>query len=223
MLAAVEPGVGVVTGVTTSEGSLFGRLQGLDWLFGLNVIRVLAERGLPSSAIGNNMLITRAAYESIGCLEDMQFNVSEDLQIFQEVVAQGWGFRHLCEPQALGVSEAQPTVQALLKQRKRWMKSAGGLPWYLSGLFGMYGAFYAVLFWPGLFGTTFVVGTYLAKTVLQTLFLVITLRQAGRREHLGVLLLYEFYLCVMSLAVLLYTLWPGRLEWKERRYTLAEA
>ncbi len=223
MLAAVEPGVGVVTGITTSEGSLFGRLQGLDWLFGLNVIRVLAERGLPSSAIGNNMLLTRAACESIGCLEDMQFDVSEDLQIFQQVVARGWGFRHLCEPQALGVSEAQPTAHALLKQRKRWMKSAGGLPWYLTGLFGMYGVFYAVLFWPGFLPPPIVAGIYLGKIGLQTVFLALTLRQTGRRENLGVLLLYEVYLCVMSLAVLIYTLWPGQLEWKERRYTLAQA
>ncbi|MBF9236156.1 glycosyltransferase [Hymenobacter sp. BT683] len=223
MLAALEPGVGVVTGITTAEGNLFGRLQGLDWLFGLNVIRVLAERGLPTSAIGNNMLLTRAAYESIGGLENMRFSVSEDLQIFQKVVARGWGFRHLCEPQALGISEAQPNFSALLKQRKRWLKSASGLPWYLTGLFGMYATFYTVLCWPGLFPLSIITGIYLAKTGFQTLFLAITLRQTGRREHVAVLLLYELYLCIMSVAVLAYTLWPTRLEWKERRYTLAEA
>jgi cellulose synthase/poly-beta-1,6-N-acetylglucosamine synthase-like glycosyltransferase len=223
MVAAATPGVGVVTGITTSDGSLFGRLQGLDWLFGLNVIRVLADRGLPASAVGNNMLMTRAAYESLGGLENMHCTVSEDLQLFRAAVDRGWGFRHLCEPQALGISEPMPTVKALLRQRKRWMKSAGGLPWYLTGLFGLYGVFYAVLFWPGFLPGAVVAGVYAAKVALQTLFLALTLRQAGHRENLGVLLLYELYLCVMSLAVLVFMFWPGRLEWKERRYALPEA
>jgi len=223
LVTAATPGVGVVTGITTSRGSLFGRLQGLDWLFGLNIIRVLADRGLPASAVGNNMLMTRAAYESLGGLENMRCDVSEDLQLFCEAVRRGWGYRHLCQPQALGISEAMPTPDALLKQRKRWMKSATGLPWYLTALFGLYGAFYMVLFWPGFLPLAAVAGLYAAKVALQTLFLAITLRQVGLRERLSTLLLYEPYLCVMSVAVLLYTVWPGRLEWKERRYSLAEA
>jgi hypothetical protein len=39
---------------------------------------------------------------------------------------------------------------------------------------------------------------------------------------LAVLLLYELYLSVMSLAVLGYTLWPSYIQWKERRYRWAE-
>ena len=223
MLAAATPGVGVVTGITTAEGNLFGRLQGLDWLFGLNLIRLLADRGLPASAVGNNMLVTREAYESTGGFEAFNFNVSDDLQLFQAVTAKGYGFRNLCEPQALGVSVPQPTVRALLQQRKRWMNGATSLPWYLTALFGMYGVFYVVLFWPGLLPGPWVAAIYLLKVGLQTLFLLITLRQAGHRENLGVLLLYEFYLCVMSLAVLAYTVWPGYIVWKQRRYAWAEA
>ncbi|HEX8326241.1 MAG TPA: glycosyltransferase [Hymenobacter sp.] len=223
MVGAVTPEVGVVTGITTAEGNLFGRLQGLDWLFGLNLIRILADRGLPASAVGNNMLVTRAAYESTGGFESFDFTVSDDLQLFQAVTAKGYGFRNLCEPQALGVSMPQPTVRALLLQRKRWMNGATSLPWYLTGLFGIYGAFYVVLFWPGFLTDQWVAALYLLKIGLQTLFLLITLRQAGHRENLGVLLLYEFYLCIMSLAVLAYTLWPSHIVWKQRRYTWAEA
>ena len=223
MVGAVAPGVGVVTGITTSRGTLFGRLQGLDWLFGLNVIRVLADWGLPASAIGNNMLMTRAAYESIGGLENLYCDVSEDLQLFCEVVNRGWGFRQLCESQALGISEAMPTGEALLQRRKRWMKSAGGLPWYLTALFGLYGVFYAVLFWAGLLPLPVVAGLCAAKVGLQTLFLTVTLRQVGLRERLWLLLLYEVYLGLMPVAVLLHALFPSSLEWKERRYTLAEA
>jgi hypothetical protein len=80
-----------------------------------------------------------------------------------------------------------------------------------------------VLFWPGYLPGAWVLGLYLFKVALQTLFLVISLRQAGHRERLMVLVLYEFYLCAMSLTVLVYTLLPGKIEWKQRRYAWAEA
>ncbi|WP_022825612.1 glycosyltransferase [Hymenobacter norwichensis] len=223
MLAATETDkVGVVTGITTAEGSHFGRLQGLDWLFGLNVIRLLSDRGWPITSVGNNMLVTRAAYESIGGYEALAFSITEDLQLFSRIVAQGWHFRNLCDTRVLGVTVPQPTMRHLLWQRKRWMKGAVRLPSQLSFLFGLYGAFYLVLFWPGLLPLSFVVSLYAAKILCQMLFLAVTLRQVGRRESLGLLLLYEPYLCVMSMAVIGYTLWPGYIQWKQRRYQWAE-
>jgi cellulose synthase/poly-beta-1,6-N-acetylglucosamine synthase-like glycosyltransferase len=222
MLAAAPSGVGIVTGITTAEGNLFGRLQGLDWLYGLSLIRVLTDLGLPITAVGNNMLVTRAAYESIGGYEALAFSITEDLQLFEQIVAQGWRYRNLIHPQVLGISVAQPTVQYLLHQRKRWMKGAVRLPWQLSLLFSSYSIFYTVLGWPGLLPMSTIGLLYAAKVACQTLFLLITLRQAGHRENLAVLLIYDAYLLVMSLAVLAYTWWPTGIQWKERRYRWAE-
>jgi cellulose synthase/poly-beta-1,6-N-acetylglucosamine synthase-like glycosyltransferase len=222
MLAAAPAGVGVVTGATTAAGGIFGRLQGLDWLFGLNLIRLFTEMGQPVTAVGNNMLVTRKAYESIGGYESLAFSITEDLQLFDKIVAQGWGYRNLIDPRVLGVSVPQPTVLHLLRQRKRWMKGATRLPWQLTMLFSLYGMFYMVLYWPGFLAPWLILTLFTAKLVMQTLFLHITLRQVGRRETLAVLLLYELYLSVMSLAVLGYTLWPSYIQWKERRYRWAE-
>ncbi|MFD1873223.1 glycosyltransferase [Hymenobacter bucti] len=222
MVAAAPAGVGIVTGITTAEGPLFGRMQGLDWLFGLNLIRLLTDCGLPITAVGNNMLVTRAAYESIGGFEALAFSITEDLQLFQQIVAQGWHYRNLIEPRVLGISAPQPTLGHLLGQRKRWMKGAGRLPWQLGALFSSYGLFYTVLGWAGLLPLSTILLLYAGKVLCQSLFLAITLRQAGHRERLGVLLLYDGYLLLMSLAVLAYTVWPGAIEWKARRYTWAE-
>ncbi|MCB2380114.1 glycosyltransferase [Hymenobacter sp. BT635] len=222
MLAAAPEGVGVVTGITTAGGNVFGRLQGLDWLFGLNLIRLLTDLGLPITAVGNNMLVTRAAYESIGGYEALAFSITEDLQLFEQIVRQGWGYRNIITPKALGISVPQPTVRHLLHQRKRWMKGTVRLPWQLGLLFSSYGFFYTVLGWPGLVPIELIVSLYAAKVLCQTLFLTITLRQAGHRESLGVLLLYDVYLLAMSLAVLAYTAWPSLILWKERRYRWAE-
>lgn len=219
MLAALAPGVGVVTGITTARGNLFGRLQGLDWLFGLNVVRLLADHGLAGTSVGNNMLVTRAAYEDVGGFEGIPFSTNEDLQLFWHIRTRGWSFRNLSSPEVLGVSEPQPTVAALLEQRKRWMKGTARLPWYLTGLFSMYGAFYTVLFWPGMLSLATLGLVYGAKILLQTMFLVSTLRQVGRRESIGALLLYEPYLCIMSVMVLAYALCSSGIQWKQRRYT----
>jgi cellulose synthase/poly-beta-1,6-N-acetylglucosamine synthase-like glycosyltransferase len=222
MLAAAPAGVGVVTGITTAGGGLFGRWQGLDWLFGLSLIRLLTDCGLPVTAVGNNMLVTRAAYESIGGYEALAFSITEDVQLFAQIVAQGWHYRNLIDPRVLGVSVPQPTVRHLLRQRKRWMRGAGRLPWQLGVLFGSYGAFYTVLGWPGLLPLPAIGAFWAAKVLCQSLFLSITLRQAGHRERLPVLLLYEGYLLVMSVAILAYTVWPSAIQWKERRYRWAE-
>lgn len=222
MLAAAQPGVGIVTGITTASGGLFGRLQGLDWLFGLNLVRLLTDYGVPVTAVGNNMLVTREAYESIGGYEALAFSVSEDLQLFGQVVAQGWQFRNLIDPRTLAISLPQPTLRQLLHQRQRWMRGSARLPWQLGVLLGSYGAFYTVLGWHGLLPLGTIGALYAAKVGCQTMFLRITLRQAGHRERLGVLLLYEGYLLVMSLTVLAYTAWPSPIEWKARQYRWAE-
>ena len=222
MVAAAPAEVGIVTGITTADGPLFGRLQGLDWLFGLNLIRLLTDCGLPITAVGNNMLVTRAAYESIGGYEALAFSITEDLQLFAQIVAQGWHYRNLIHPQVLGISVPQPTLRHLLHQRKRWMKGAGRLPWQLGALFSTYGVFYTGLGWPGLLPLPTIGALLAAKMLCQSLFLLLTLRQAGHRERLGVLLLYEGYLLAMSLAVLAYTVWPSGIQWKERRYHWAE-
>ncbi len=168
------------------------------------------------------MLMTRAAYESIGGYEALAFQITEDLQIFECIVRQGWGFRNLFHRHVLGLSTAQPTLRHLLMQRKRWMRGTARLPVHLSGLFALYGFFYLVVFLPGLLPPATIALLFGLKVALQVGFLAGSLRQVGRRESLGVLLLYEFYLAGMSLLIIGYTLWPGQIQWKERRYRWAE-
>jgi cellulose synthase/poly-beta-1,6-N-acetylglucosamine synthase-like glycosyltransferase len=112
LLAAARPGVGIVTGITTASGGLFGRLQGLEWLFGLSLVRLLTDHGVPVAAVGNNMLVTRAAYESSGGYEALPFSVSEDLQLFERVVKQGWQYRNLIDPHALDERRHPPALAA---------------------------------------------------------------------------------------------------------------
>jgi len=75
-VTTLPAGGGVVTGITTAEGNLFGRLQGLDWLFGLSLVRVLTDWGLRVAAVGNNMLVPRNACETTGGYKSLEFSLT---------------------------------------------------------------------------------------------------------------------------------------------------
>ncbi|MBO2030789.1 hypothetical protein J4D99_05245 [Siccationidurans ginsengisoli] len=47
---------------------LFGRWQGLDWLFGLSLARLLSDWGVPVTAVGNNIAAWLSGIVSCGQL-----------------------------------------------------------------------------------------------------------------------------------------------------------
>ena len=87
MLGAAAQGGGVVTSSTMAGGNLFGRLQNIGWLFSLSLIRVLTDAGVPVTTVGNNMLVTRAAYASVCDFAALAFSTTEDLQMFAQTVS----------------------------------------------------------------------------------------------------------------------------------------
>src|SRR5690606_8145556 len=96
MLSAQKSGAGIVTGITAVCGNqLSERMQRLDWLNSLGLIQVVSDLNLPVSTMGNNMLITREAYESTGGYENIKFSVTEDIALFREVLKRGFGFKNL--------------------------------------------------------------------------------------------------------------------------------
>lgn len=91
LLAYAQPGVGTVTGLTVVEGPrLFDKLQGLDWLLSLGLVQVVSDLGKPVTAMGNNMLVTRAAYGATGGYEQLPFSVTEDYALFQATLQHGF-------------------------------------------------------------------------------------------------------------------------------------
>ncbi|WP_460583499.1 glycosyltransferase [Hymenobacter arcticus] len=132
MLAHAAPGVGTVTGLTVVAGfGWLARLQGLDWLMSLALIQVGTETGQPMTAMGNNMLLTRAAYQATGGYEALPFSVTEDFALFEAVNAQGFGYRQLFEPAVRAVSLPAASWDALVRQRLRWLRGVAALPWHI--------------------------------------------------------------------------------------------
>ncbi len=143
LLTHAAPGVGTVTGLTVVGGpGGLARLQGLDWLLALALIQVGTEAGQPLTAMGNNMLVTRAAYRATGGYEALPFSVTEDFALFEAVNAAGFGYRQLFEPAVRAVSLPAGSWGALGRQRRRWLRGVAALPAHVRAGLVFYGGYW---------------------------------------------------------------------------------
>ena len=220
MLAEAKPNVGIVTGITTTKGSdLFSRMQSLDWLNSLGYIQVVADLNLPVSTMGNNMLVTRAAYESTGGYETFPFSITEDVQLFNEVLAHGFTFRNVYNANVLAITAPAPDLPALMHQRKRWMKGAMHLPLHMRLILIFYASFYLFMI-PFFFRVPFALAFFVLflKWIYQSVFLQICLKRLHRKTTLTDLFIFEGYQLLITTASVLFFLLPFKVSWKGRQY-----
>jgi 1,2-diacylglycerol 3-beta-glucosyltransferase len=220
LLAHAGPGTGSVTGLTLVTGPrLFHRLQGLDWLLSLGLVQVVTDLGRPVTAMGNNMLVTRAAYEATGGYEALPFSVTEDFELFKAVQGRGYGCRNLFRPEVLAESLPMYTWSGLLHQRRRWLRGVEQLPGWLQACLALYGSFYLLLAALAVVaGWSWALGVWAAKLGLQGWLAAKCFRRVGRRPPLELLPVFELYTIVLTGSLVVFRLLPLRFEWKGRRY-----
>ncbi|MDU0371592.1 glycosyltransferase [Hymenobacter endophyticus] len=220
LLAHAGPGIGSVTGLTLVTGPrLFHRLQGLDWLMSLGLVQVVTDLGRPVTAMGNNMLVTRAAYEATGGYEALPFSVTEDFELFQAILRCGFGYRNLFRAEVLAESLPMYTWGGLLHQRRRWLRGVEQLPWWLQLSLALYGSFHLLLLGLGVVaGWPVALGVWVAKLAVQGWLAAKCFRQVDRRPPLELLPLFELYTLTLTLGIGLFRLLPLRFEWKGRQY-----
>lgn len=220
LLAHAAPGVGTVTGITAVAGPrLFHQLQGIDWLLSLSMVQVVSDLGRPVTAMGNNMLVTRAAYEATGGYEALPFSVTEDFTLFRAVLAAGFGFRQVFEAGVRADSLPMPTWAALLRQRRRWLRGVASLPRRLRLELLFFSGFWPALLGVGLLaGPGPALGAWGAKVLVQGGLAHFAHRRAGLRLRWPLLPLFELYTLAITGAVLWFRLFGGAVVWKGRRY-----
>ena len=221
LLAHAAPGVGTVTGITAVRGGrLFHQLQGIDWLVSLSMIQVVSDLGRPVTAMGNNMLVTRAAYQATGGYENLPFSVTEDFALFQAVLGAGFGFRQVFEAAVRADSLPMPSWAALLRQRQRWLRGVAGVPLRLRLELLFFSGF-----WPALLGLGWAVGpaaalgAWAGKLLVQGTLAALAHRRAGLRLRVWLLPLFELYTLALMAGMLAFQLFGGAVVWKGRRYS----
>ncbi|MDP5139398.1 MAG: glycosyltransferase, partial [Spirosomaceae bacterium] len=119
MLQAFVENVGVVVGTTTTKPvSLFARCQGIEWLNVLNFIEFCGRFNIPTTGMGNNMAVSKIAYEAVGGYEEIPFSIVEDYALYNAIVTKKFGFAHLYNKEVLAFTEPP---ENFFRQRKRWV------------------------------------------------------------------------------------------------------
>jgi cellulose synthase/poly-beta-1,6-N-acetylglucosamine synthase-like glycosyltransferase len=219
MTANFRDKIGVVTGFTALEGNnSLAKFQNIDWCFALGIVKVFTDIGRPVTSMGNNMATTREAYEAVGGYENIPFSLTEDMELFKQILKKGYKASNLLHPDILTVSLPLDDIATILKQRKRWMYGALGVPFYM-----IFALAAQALFFPAIIGLLFYFPFWallilFAKIFLQATFISFVLRKLNLKIDLKYLFFYEFYSVFLSLSLMVYYIIPTKVEWKGRKY-----
>lgn len=214
LLSAYDEQVGIGVGVT-DVNSIW---QSMDWLFALGMIKSLHDLNTPVVAMGNNMFVTRKAYESVGGYESIPFSITEDLELFKQVKKQGFETKHVVSPDSLVVTRGTKGLINLLRQRKRWLKGALQLNPAIVILLLMQALYYpAILILVFLqLPTAFLI--FSVKSVLQASIVAIMATKIKKPKPIFRLVLFEFYQTYVAIISSLFYLLPQPVIWKGRKY-----
>jgi len=224
MMTSLQPGVGIIAGVTVPQATtLWAAFQAIDWVQALFFIHQLSRHHIPVSAAGNNMLVTRAAYEATGGYENMPFSISEDHQLFGQVLSKGFDFRQLFAPDIAVETRAMPTFDDLMNQRKRWMNAAMQTAWYIRLL-----TLLPLMLIPLIIVSLIVqpltsLITWVALLLLHGVFAFFCVWSLRAKSLYRYAFLYPAYFHFATFATLIHYAWPSPARWKGRSYELAEA
>lgn len=211
--------MGVITGATLPEGpTFFHKFQTIDWLYNLTLTHLMSSVGIPVTAMGNNMAVSRKAYDAVGGYESLPFSVTEDYVLFQAVVKKGYDFKNLLDEKVLARTKPVDTIGAFLQQRKRWMRGATDLPlWMVVLLYMQYlGApLLLVLAW---ISPILALGVYLSKLMIQTMVLSFGLSRLKQTNLWPYALLFDIYQLIIGPLSVAFYLLPTKIEWKGRNY-----
>ena len=221
-LSTQQPGI--ITGVTLVENNnLWAQLQHIDWLFALGMVKITSDLGVPTATLGNNMMMTRQAYEATGGYESLPFSITEDFQILREITKKGFGFRNAIHQHTAVFTLPMTDFSSLLQQRKRWMHGAVQLPYPIVIILFLQTLFYPLLIGLAIFHLRLSLLIFAGKLLMQSAFILLVVEklQLKRSQKIRVylhLLPYEIYAAVTGLLTIFYYYLPFSTVWKDRSF-----
>lgn len=210
---------GIVTGITNVNGStFFEKMQSIDWWLTLGMVKVMDDLDISLTSMGNNMLISKEAYQAVGGFEGIPFSLTEDFEIGRQIQKKGFKGVHLVSSENLVRTKGQQNFSDLLMQRKRWMAGAMALPGIWRTVLGL-----QVVFFPAMLYFCFLYPfegllIWLFKVLIQSVFICSFALKSGERLKRWDLILYEIYYLITSWSTIVYYFWPSNTDWKGRKY-----
>ncbi len=219
LLAHQKASDGIVSGMTTVNGSgWWVKFQNIEWMNALGMVKVVSDMKIPVTAIGNNMMVTRAAYEATGGYENIKPSIVEDFQLTKEVVRQGYTISNIVDGAVLATTVPPDSLSTLLNQRKRWMQGTFQLPLLLIFVLSIQSLTIPIVIGLLFFNYKLAVTYFLAKIILRIAYNGKLFKSVHQKVSFVPILLYEFYAVVITLLMMLFYLLPVKIDWKGRKY-----
>lgn len=217
MVIPAENGHALVSGFTEVKAqSMIASFQKMDWLNVIFLLKSAAEIGQPGTALGNNMLVNREVYESVGGYEAIGPTYTEDNDLSLAIKKKG-GRLFQVFSQHKAITQPMEGFAELLKQRNRWLQGAFKqplwtlLPLLFSRIFVLWGLLFAIA--DPLMG--------LSLIILMTLLEMTTSLMAHSKSNTKIGLLIAFLAPVFNSVLDTFTLlsypWNKQVVWKGRK------
>ena len=218
MLSGLNNHIGLVTGTSVVAGKgWLALMQRIDWLQATGMLKVVSDLNIPVTTMGNNMLVTREAYEAVGGYENLPFSVTEDLELFNHIKKK-FKTVNLFNADVNNRSKPQKTLTELFKQRKRWMWGAFELPILMIILLILQSSFIVLLILLLFINPLIALLVLLLKFTLRYIFLAMVARKIQEKVDLISSFVFEIFNMGFSFFSVLFYLFSGPIVWKERKY-----
>ena len=113
---------GVAVGLTLVKNlNWFEACQAMEWLFALKLMKTMTDYHIPSTGMGNNMMVLAEAYQAVGGYEGIGFSIVEDYALYKAVIDKGYDFVQGFDASVMTVTKPPPNY---FEQRKRWVAGA---------------------------------------------------------------------------------------------------
>ena len=219
-LACWKSGAGVQSGFTIIKpDSFFSTMQMIDWTLALGMVKIVSGWNIPVTAVGNNMMVSKEAYQAIGGYRGIPFSITEDFALFSAIANKGFKFQQLANEESLVKTRAIKGFKNLLNQRKRWMRGAVQLPTFMLVLLTLQAIYYPAILALIFINPLVAIPLFGLKISLQSLFINKILERLNHYLPLGHLLIFEFYSGLLTIALCIYYLLPLPVSWKGRAFT----
>lgn len=218
-LACWKEGSGIQSGFTIIKAKdFFSSMQMIDWSLALGMVKIMSGWNIPVTGVGNNMMVSKEAFQKVGGYKNIPFSVTEDFALFKAVAKEGYGFQQLANEDSLVRTFATRGFWNLMNQRKRWMTGALQLPPFVVILLA-----FQALYYPAMLAMIFVnpfvaIPLFGLKITIQSLFINKIVERLNQYVPLGNLFIFEFYSGFISVALLFFYILPLPVKWKGRKF-----
>lgn len=211
-----------VSGSTFIESnSIFGRFQGLEWMEAFGLLHTADFYKIPVTAVGNNMVVKKSAYDAVGGYENIPFSVTEDLALYLALQKKALKHKQVLNSEVIAFTQPITSFMTFLKQRKRWLKGVEKTPLICKlymGVHALLGVFYlAILLYNTYWGLSLILLSLLVH-VARILIISTKTKLAFKAHWLFYILLLDWYQLFCGICIVIYYLLPVKVEWKKRVY-----